>query len=123
MNLIKAEVKDGRLTAGNGALDVPVPSGLPTKDVLVGVRPEHLHAGPPPDGGLSLSFTLDALEPVGAETYLHGRLDGTSAGRDGTTLIARVPGKASTGLGTRLTIGATRDNVHFFDVSTGKRLG
>jgi sn-glycerol 3-phosphate transport system ATP-binding protein len=123
MNLIKAEVKDGRLTAGNGALDVPMPSGLTTKDVLVGVRPEHLHAGPPPDGGLALSFTLDALEPVGAETYLHGRLDGTSAGRDGTTLIARVPGKASTGLGTRLTIGATRDNVHFFDVSTGKRLG
>ncbi|MBL8574455.1 MAG: sn-glycerol-3-phosphate import ATP-binding protein UgpC [Hyphomicrobiaceae bacterium] len=116
MNLIEAKAVNGRLTAGSGALDLPAPAGVDT--VRVGVRPEHLHFGSADGAGLTLGLTVDAIEPVGAETYLHGHLDGSPR----TTLIVRVAGKSLIPPGTRIDTHAAAGDVHLFDIATGKRL-
>ncbi|MBN8533688.1 MAG: sn-glycerol-3-phosphate import ATP-binding protein UgpC [Rhizobiales bacterium] len=89
----------------------------PTGKVVLGIRPEHLFEQGSKSADLSLEFTVQAVEAVGAETYIYGALGG-----NGTEIILREPGKASPALGTRLKVGASAANLHFFDPETSQRL-
>jgi sn-glycerol 3-phosphate transport system ATP-binding protein len=89
----------------------------PPGKVVLGVRPEHLEERAAAPGDLSVEFTVQAVEAVGAETYIYGALGGT-----GAEIILREPGKASPAIGTVLKASASAAHLHFFDPETSQRL-
>jgi len=113
MNLIGASAggKGEPLTVAHlSDLGVTVPQGTTT----VGVRAEDFQVGDHTGEGLKTQLTVEAVEPVGAESYLHGT---TTAHR----LIIRVPGRSIAQPGAVLPIFAPRGKLHFFD-GNGKRV-
>lgn len=79
MNMIEGrlEAADGRgahvTVAGSVRLLVPVDArrGSPGTEVVLGIRPEHLHPGP---ADSALDATVVAVERLGSESLLHARL-------------------------------------------------
>jgi ABC-type sugar transport system ATPase subunit len=120
MNLLPARIAaDGRVAlAGDGTIVLPGagtrPLGGPQRDVLVGVRPEHLvwHAG---DGPAFLSGRATVVEPLGSDTLV-------SLDVEGTPVIARLPPRLVRRAGEELALAADPANIHFFDRATGRRL-
>jgi sn-glycerol 3-phosphate transport system ATP-binding protein len=94
----------------------PPPDGEPLppgRRLILGIRPEHLTLA----GGIApLSVTVELVEMLGADTIVHGRL------RNGTLLLARLPGSARTKPGERVPLGIDPARLHVFDQETGKRL-
>jgi len=97
---------------------------IPPTGVRLGIRPEHLAfaedegrsiAARPGDVGLRL--TIEAVEAVGAETYLHGRLGGT-----GQAITAREHGRVEVPAGATRGFVARREHLHLFDRADGRRI-
>jgi sn-glycerol 3-phosphate transport system ATP-binding protein len=84
-------------------------------EVTVGIRPEHLAATRGADGTLPLRVEL--IEPLGAETLVHGRLEG-----DAVELTARVQGDSPVEPGAVLGLAVDPRHVHLFDRASGARL-
>ena len=84
--------------------------GLPDKAGIVGVRPEDLllGAGSANGGGLGLDLTVDAVERIGAETFVYG-----SSGDAGEVMV-RVPGDDAPALGSAVHAAAVRAKLHVF---------
>ena len=94
-----------------------IPGGLvgANADVVVGVRPEHLHVVPPGD---SLAATVVVIESLGHERHVICRL------ADGTTVIARQGmDVASPSMGDEIGLAFAPADAHHFDADTGSRLG
>jgi sn-glycerol 3-phosphate transport system ATP-binding protein len=89
-----------------------MPSQLSGREVLLGVRPEHLE----PCGESEANFIaeVDLVEPLGADTLAHGHVDGTR-------IIARVHAALNTVQG-RLPLRFLPENRHYFDRESGARL-
>jgi sn-glycerol 3-phosphate transport system ATP-binding protein len=121
MNLIPLQGADANLAgAASGA-------------GILGIRPEDLvianESAPP--GGISLDLTVEAIEQVGAETYVYG-----VRSRQGDTptvsakpgelppgeILVRVPGQSGPSIGERVHAVATRDKLHLFSADGRKRL-
>jgi sn-glycerol 3-phosphate transport system ATP-binding protein len=62
-----------------------------------------------------LPASVEAVEPVGAESFLHCEAGG---GR----IVVRVAGRTSVGVGDRLRVVAVAAKLHWFD-RAGKRIG
>jgi multiple sugar transport system ATP-binding protein len=111
-----------RFQADGGAFDLPLPTDatdLPehrTRPVTLGVRPEHLM---PVDAGApgALRLALDAVEPLGNEVLLHGRV-GTL-----DLTVRAVPGARLPAPGEEVAIVPDARQVHLFDRESGLRLG
>ncbi len=116
MNMIRIE--PGQVAAGLAGLEA---LALPPRRVLLGLRAEHLHGlgatEPVPAGALSLTLTVEAVEAVGAETYLYGQLEGA-----GQMITIREPGKVELPPGTRRRFLIPQPLVHGFDPGTEQRL-
>ncbi|QWF79418.1 ABC transporter ATP-binding protein [Amycolatopsis sp. CA-230715] len=120
MNLGTYRVVDGGVRLGE--LTVPVPravldaaSGL--SEIVLGVRPESLAiAGAGEDG---FELTVDLVEELGADAYLHGTVDGASE-----RIVVRVDGRTPPRIGEKVRVGL-RDagEVHAFHPETSQRLG
>jgi multiple sugar transport system ATP-binding protein len=84
------------------------------KDVVWGIRPEHLvpGKGKQRDG---FAAKISVVEPMGNEIFLH--LD-----MQGTALIARVDSRPGFKVGDDLALMVCIDKSHFFDPTTGKRI-
>ncbi len=100
-------------------LDIPLPDGwraaaMPLAGVpgcTLGVRPEDVF--PPPDPAAALfSAPLQAVESMGAETYLYGGLSGLDS-----SFVARVPGHIPYRAGETVPFAFRMDNAHLFDGS------
>ncbi|GHD11212.1 sn-glycerol-3-phosphate import ATP-binding protein UgpC [Tianweitania populi] len=109
----------GTVTGGKGApltvadlsdLGLSVPPGTTT----VGIRPEDIEQGDHAGEGLKTRLTVEAVEPVGAESFLHGTANTHR-------LVVRVPGRSIAEPGAVLPIFAPRAKLHFFDAN-GKRV-
>lgn len=88
-------------------------------DVLIGVRPHDLVAkvdGETADGGLELSGTVTAVEPLGPETLVHLDVEGAA-------VIATAPAKVIPATGSVLTCRAASGSLYLFDAKTEKSLG
>jgi multiple sugar transport system ATP-binding protein len=85
------------------------------RELVVGLRPEHLQ--PAAEGRPArLSAQLELPEPVGNEIFLnlrHGPL----------ALVSRVPPQPLPAPGTSVPLGFAPEQLHFFDVATGARIG
>ncbi|MFJ5297635.1 ABC transporter ATP-binding protein [Pseudomonas sp. NPDC088368] len=83
--------------------------------VVMGIRPEHFSLGSAHASDFSLPFTIDLIEPTGAESHVYGR-SGT------TPVVASLPRKGDLQLGQQLTLRGSCDHVHVFDKASGARL-
>jgi sn-glycerol 3-phosphate transport system ATP-binding protein len=80
---------------------------------LLGFRPEDAVVGA--DGhSFALDFHVLAVEPVGAESYLHGEAAGSQ-------LIVRVAGRTAAKPGDRMPVSVADGKLHAFDAA-GKRI-
>jgi sn-glycerol 3-phosphate transport system ATP-binding protein len=89
-----------------------MPAARDGRDVLLGVRPEHLEPCAPADA--IFTAEVDIIEPLGADTLVHGHVDGTR-------IVARLPASTQVGEG-RLPLRYQPGHRHWFDAGTGARL-
>jgi len=105
---------DGTATVAGGAkLDGSVPEAA----AILGVRPEDVLVPTPgttQKNALSLPVTVEAVEPVGMESFLH-------CAATGERIVVRVPGRSMVQPGDRLEIAADISRLHFFD-KDGRRV-
>ncbi|MDQ8731897.1 sn-glycerol-3-phosphate import ATP-binding protein UgpC [Bradyrhizobium sp. LHD-71] len=93
-------------------------SGLPAAAGVVGVRPEDLSFGGSgaPSGGLALDLQVEAVERIGAETFVYGHH--ANAGE----ILVRVPGEAAPPIGEAVTAVAPRAKLHVFTGDGRRRI-
>ncbi len=100
----------------NSTIVLSPDSRLGTADMTVGVRPEDLHlAGGASDAAFSAKVRIQAVELVGAESYVYGTL------ADGQTVVFRVSGRSRLAMDTECLVTASAESLHFFD-GHGNRL-
>ena len=89
------------------------PADWDGRELLVGVRPEHLL--PAEGGDAAFEATVELVEPVGSEVLVNLR----AAGHD---LVARLPPTLLPGRGDRLPLALAQGRMHLFDPASGVRL-
>jgi multiple sugar transport system ATP-binding protein len=143
MNLVEADVADGKLRfAGH---DLPVPNGvsLPARRVILGIRPTDFRRGRDADAALPrMRVRATIVEELGAESHVLFPVDAprvaTDAVRaaadrseDGALLAdderslftARIEGYEPVAPGTELELAVDTSRLHFFDPETGGVVG
>ena len=110
MNLFSLPVIDGSVSLGDWVIPVPRAAGALPGDVVVGVRPEHLKVG-----STGVEIVIEAVEDLGADTYLHGRTVTAQP------VVARVDGLHHVQRGDRLRLRAEPGCLHYF-LADGTRL-
>ncbi|MBR0794156.1 sn-glycerol-3-phosphate import ATP-binding protein UgpC [Bradyrhizobium jicamae] len=97
---------------------------------IVGIRPEDfVISGETPPGGVALGLTVEAIEHVGAETFVYGSRQRDEMGVAATPgelppgeVIVRVPGVSGPAIGDRIRAVASRDKLHLFTADGRKRI-
>ena len=119
MNLIDGRIirnADGYCFAGAGGQHLPVDQSVAStrldRDVVYGLRPEHLFVTS--DGG-GIEATVSVLEPTGSETHIVADIGG-----DPITALLRE--RIDAPPGTVLPLGIKEGTSHIFDPATGSRL-
>jgi sn-glycerol 3-phosphate transport system ATP-binding protein len=103
-----------------------------TEAGILGIRPEDFvisnDAGA--TGAIALGLTVEAIEHVGAETFVYGsrqREEQAVAANPGELppgeVIVRVPGATGPAIGERIRAVAPRDKLHLFAADGRKRIG
>ncbi len=111
MNILDAEVVGGGVRLGDA---IVVKTDHQDGAVKLGIRPEHL--APDDNGPLALAVQLS--EPLGANTLLHGHLEGT-----GVAFTASLPGVHLTqNKGQVMRLSVLPDHAHLFDPKTQLRI-
>ncbi len=89
-----------------------MPARLNGREVLLGVRPEHLE----PCGESDAAFVaaVDLVEPLGADTLAHGSVDGAR-------IVVRLTGAQRVSEG-RLPLRFDPARRHYFDAASGTRI-
>ncbi|MCA6126368.1 sn-glycerol-3-phosphate ABC transporter ATP-binding protein UgpC, partial [Bradyrhizobium sp. WSM 1704] len=98
---------------------------------IVGIRPEDfVISGETVAGGVALGLTVEAIEHVGAETFVYGSRQreeqGVAAGPGNPYdhLAGRqVAGVGGPAIGERIRVVAPRDKLHLFTADGRKRVG
>jgi sn-glycerol 3-phosphate transport system ATP-binding protein len=110
MNIVDAQVKDGKVYLGDQPVSDAIGKDGPVK---FGVRPEHLDqddAGP-------IAVKIQMAEPLGANTLLHGRLGGAAdaftVSLQGVHLLPEA--------GAEMRFRVQPGKGHLFDIETGVR--
>jgi multiple sugar transport system ATP-binding protein len=124
MNFVpaKLEANGSGLKVGlSDALAFPVPEGrtaryrgLIGKEVLFGLRPEHITETRGHNGGghgHDFTITLDVVEPMGMETMVFFRINGGE-------VCGRVEPSAARAAGETMTLRANLDHMHLIDPAT-----
>jgi len=126
MNLLPVQAND--LGGMLDALQIKAPG-----DAILGIRPEDfLLTGTAAPESLTLELTVDAIERVGAETYVYGTRTRDNAGpavsaKPGELppgeIIVRLPGEAAPAVGERIGVSAARPKLHLFSPDGRSRIG
>ena len=87
-----------------------LPPGVFDLGRVTGLRPEHVRLAPPTGNAGELPATVDIVEPLGAETIVHVRLDGR-----GLEVIARIPGATPFAHGDKVAVTADLSKAVYFD--------
>jgi multiple sugar transport system ATP-binding protein len=122
MNLIRGTLRQregwqlacaaGELALGQ-ALPDPAWAAWREREVVLGVRPEHLQPDP---GGAALQARLEVVEPVGNEIFLNLRFGELA-------LVARVAPRGLPEPGSLVALGLAQPHLHLFDGASGTRIG
>jgi multiple sugar transport system ATP-binding protein len=123
MNFFRGRYEEASAPAivGSGGklpLDSARREGLtPGQEVIAGIRPEDLELATADarPGTVRFSVTVDLIECIGNEAFLHARLGETP-------LIARAAPRGLPQPGATVTLRANTEHMHFFDAATGERV-
>src|SRR6516162_1222718 len=141
MNLYDAVLGEGARSLKLGSQEIDLPESVRVKrpalvsyagkEVVVGLRPEHLPAEAPDSSGPKLVGDVDLVEALGSELVVHFTIDAhrvlaegamdkdeAAAVRSGEG-VARVAAKTPVKPGDKLTFAVDIDEMKFFDVQTG----
>ena len=121
MNLIPLRDSDIRL------------EGVVSEAGILGIRPEdfQLSNGAVPGGGVTVELTVEAIEKVGAETYVYGVRSADSdtpavSAKPGELppgeILVRIPGQSGPAIGERIRAAAPREKLHLFSADGRKRI-
>ena len=120
MNLIPGRVADGgKALAADGDVRLRLPEPRPAfegRNVLLGVRPEHLEISAP--GATLLEPDIDFIELLGSDSLVYGHL---GADKSGPRMAARLHTSVVAKEG-RLPLRFSAEHMHLFDPESGKRL-
>jgi sn-glycerol 3-phosphate transport system ATP-binding protein len=114
MNFLRGRAEPGGLALADGArLGVPVPAALVGRDLVLGIRPEHLAVCAPEAALFTLQTEL--REMLGADILVHGLF-----GKE--MLVARLSATEHPSPGQSLPLRALPGCLHWFDGVSGARL-
>ncbi len=119
MNFVPARLQRGRLQIGEQSLPLPIAAAdnkLPG-ELLLGIRPEHLHRCAGGERSPRLSMAVQLAEPLGADTLVHGRLPGLDH-----AFTVRLRGEYAPVDAAPLQIGFDPQQLHLFDCHTQQRI-
>jgi len=123
MNFLTARPADGGLRTDEGVVRLPddlrakvEASGA--KEIIAGVRPEHLAPVEGGDAAYAATFTgtVDVVEPLGSEQHVTVALGHGS-------LVARLPAHPRLAAGASITLGVQAEHLHLFDAASRARIG
>jgi sn-glycerol 3-phosphate transport system ATP-binding protein len=97
---------------------------------ILGIRPEDfLISGDAITGGIALDLTVEAIERVGAESFIYGarqhQLQGVAANPGELPpgeVIVRIPGAVAPAIGERIRATAPREKLHLFSADGRQRI-
>jgi multiple sugar transport system ATP-binding protein len=140
-NLYDATIGEGARSIKLGSQTVELPEAValkrPTlrtyvgKDVVVGMRPEHLRAADPEITGPKLVGDVDLVEALGSELVVHFTIDAHRVIAEGAfdkdeaaavksgEGVARVAAKTPVKPGDKMTFSVDVEDMQFFDTETG----
>ena len=141
MNLYDATVGEGARFIKLGSQEIDLPESVVLKrpalrsyagkDVVVGLRPEHLPAESEDATGPKLVGDVDLVEALGSELVVHFTIDANRVLAEGAVDkdeaaavkkgegVARVAAKTHVKPGDKLTFAVSIEDMHFFDTKTG----
>jgi sn-glycerol 3-phosphate transport system ATP-binding protein len=98
---------------------------------ILGIRPEDfVISSETVTGGVALGLTVEAIERVGAETFIYGARQQEAQGVAATPgelppgeVIVRIPGAIGPAIGERIRAVAPSDKLHLFTADGRKRVG
>jgi multiple sugar transport system ATP-binding protein len=144
MNLYEATMSDDTRSVKVGSQELrladdvfaarPGLSRYGGKNVVLGVRPEHLPAWREGDTGPKLVGNVDLVEALGSELVVHFTIDAprvqpegaTTADEDATARagegVARVAPETKVKVGERITFAVNTEGMQFFDMQTEKAI-
>ncbi len=96
---------------------------------ILGIRPEDFTVSNDAGGGIAFDLTVEAVERVGAETYIYGarQREGQAVAANPGELppgevIVRIPGAIAPGIGERIRAVAPPEKLHLFSADGRKRI-
>ncbi len=113
MNMLRGRLEPGeapRLTLASG-VTIPLseaPAAALGREVILGVRPEHITVG----GAASVNAQVSVIEPTGAETFVSATLSGEE-------IVCVLKERVSCRPGDTLALSFALAPLHFFDAETG----
>ena len=116
MNLFEVPVDGAGVKFGTATLPASFGAAPSSGRVTLGVRPEDLDIA---EQGLPV--TVEVVEELGADAYVYGSMDGAEP--TDKPIVVRVDGRVPPEKGTRIHLMPKADHVHYFDPTTGERLG
>ena len=141
MNLYDATVGEGARSLKLGSQEIDLPESVvvkrpalrsyPGKEVVVGLRPEHLPAEAPDSTGPKLVGDVDLVEALGSELVVHFNIDAHRVIAEGAVDkdeaaavtrgegVARVAAKTPVKPGDKMTFAVDIEEMKFFDPQTG----
>ncbi|NAW85509.1 sn-glycerol-3-phosphate import ATP-binding protein UgpC [Photobacterium halotolerans] len=114
MNILDGTVTVGGITLGDALLPASM-TNLDLGEVMLGLRPEHLHIS---HDNPWLQAEVELIESLGADLLLYCRTEGD----DSQKLVVRVEGHTPIQIGDKLGLDIKPEHVHLFDANTEKRI-
>ncbi len=140
-NLYDAVVGEGVRSVKLGSQSVMLPDAIAVKrpalrsyvgkDVVIGMRPEHLRAASPDITGPKLVGDVELIEALGSELVVHFTIDAhrviaegaldkdEAAAMQSGEGVARVEAKTPVKVGDKMTFSVDVEDMQFFDTQTG----
>jgi multiple sugar transport system ATP-binding protein len=140
-NLYDAVVGEGARSVKLGSQSVMLPDAVAVqrpalrsyvgKDVVIGMRPEHLRAASPDITGPKLVGDVELIEALGSELVIHFTIDAhrviaegaldkdEAAAMQSGEGVARVEAKTPVKVGDKMTFSVDVEDMQFFDPQTG----
>jgi multiple sugar transport system ATP-binding protein len=140
-NLYDAVVGEGVRSVKVGSQSIMLPDAVALKrpalrsyvgkDVVIGMRPEHLRAASPETTGPKLVGDVDLVEALGSELVVHFTIDAHRVIAEGAVDkdeaaavksgegVARVEAKSPVKPGDKMTFSVDVEDMQFFDTQTG----
>ena len=119
MNLIRLPLENGGVRLGDQTITLPeavksAASARNAREMIVGIRPEHVAVG---DDGDGIVGEVVLVESLGADSYIHAKLAGSD-----TQFVARTEGYDSRPPGSKVRLWIDPQRIYGFDAESEERL-